>query len=172
MKDCSTCKNSVTRRPELEGTEWEKSPCFKCKPFDPAEERAKMFARDMLIMSYDDNFETPLPNTWKILSVVTDEPYRSITTQYMRYLRMDAKKRGKVRTRLYRRGRGRLERMVFKFSVVEEGILALCASKGWSFSQSGLARDCGCSKQYIHKIINKIGEIAPYLRPILTGGGK
>jgi len=73
MKDCSTCKNSVTRRPELKDVSFDKTPCASCKPSEPT--------RSPNIISYGAQFENPSDTTWKILKP-REEEYRMETFKY------------------------------------------------------------------------------------------
>jgi hypothetical protein len=165
VRDCSSCKHSVDKRPELREIPFEETPCYKCRPSNPE--------RLWNVYSYEqDHFDAPSYKTAKVLEIVTDEPYRTLTYDYMRYLRMPENHRRRARLWIGLNGRSPLGTIIGKFSRLEESMLARCAEKDWQFTQSEIAREMSVSRQYVHKVINKVGEIAPIIRKVMKGGDK
>ena len=73
MKDCSSCKHRVGKRPELIDVPFEDTPCFKCKPSEPA--------KSANIIHFGKQFDQPSYKTWKILKPQEAE-YRMETFRY------------------------------------------------------------------------------------------
>ena len=73
MRDCSSCKNSAEKRPELREVAFDETPCFKCRPSEP-EQRPN-------IVHYGNQFEQPSAKTWKVLKP-HEEEYRMETFKF------------------------------------------------------------------------------------------
>jgi biotin operon repressor len=53
------------------------------------------------------------------------------------------------------------------FTKSEENVIALCADDNWQHSQAHVARQLGMSKQGVNKVVKRVLEKAPELKPFI-----
>jgi len=154
----------------LRGIEFSKTPCATCRLSEPPRFVKLKDGKTAPIISYTSQFENPSVTTWRILAGDTyRDPLEGVTYQYIRYLRMDKARRGKIRIFLWGRKHGRLLDMIKQFTQTQENVLSEIALNNWNFTQSQIADACDVSRQRISKILNTIAMNNPQLQKILIG---
>ncbi len=134
MRDCSSCKHSVDKRPELRDMDFNDTPCAKCRPSSINIDRKRIADQYGIHIVRFENIEQPKAGNWKVLKPGEDEN-RVETFKYWleAWHRLDGS---------------------------DQRIISILMRKEGK-TQAQIARDLGVSRQAVNKRLKRLKERWP-----------